>query len=261
MIEPFDGEDFADYSERLNTYFIANNIGQVAADANDATKLAADKKKVAVNISVIGKKAYSTIKDLCLPDLPADKTYEQLTEILNNFYKPKALVKERNVIDVVQRSTSLTNAAMFVLLVIAVTSVVSTTADDIIQQYPYYVIFQESGLKLKRDKFHFMMNEIVYLGFSIAAAGVSPTKEKVQAIQDAAPPTNVAELQSFIGAANFLHTVLRHYDPAIELVLQCDSSSMGVGAALLQPDPDGMLQPVAYASRTLNKAEKNLLTN
>ncbi|KAK3734690.1 hypothetical protein QZH41_002110 [Actinostola sp. cb2023] len=159
---------------------------------------------------------------------------------------------------------------------------------------------QESGLKLKRDKFHFMMNEIVYLGFSIAAAGVSPTKEKVQAIQDAAPPTNVAELQSFIGAANFLRkfvpdfarivfplykllkkgvpwkwgkaeqdafvnikaamcsdTVLRHYDPAIELVLQCDASSMGVGAALLQPGPDGMLEPVAYASRTLNQAEQN----
>ncbi|KAK3712037.1 hypothetical protein QZH41_000189 [Actinostola sp. cb2023] len=90
MIEPFDGEDFADYSERLNSYFIANNIGQVAADANEATKLVADKKKVAVTISV---------------------------------------------------------------------------------------------------------------------NGVSPTKEKVQAIQDAAPPTNVAELQSFIGAANFLRDV------------------------------------------------------
>ena len=32
---------------------------------------------------------------------------------------------------------------------------------------------------------------------------------------------------------------------------------MGVGAALLQPGPDGTLQPVAYASRILNNAEQN----
>ena len=88
-LEPFDGTDFADYSERLNSYFIANNIGQVAEDAQEAERRAADKRKVAVTISVIGKKTYSTLKDLCLPDLPADKTYEELTEILKGFYKPK----------------------------------------------------------------------------------------------------------------------------------------------------------------------------
>jgi len=159
---------------------------------------------------------------------------------------------------------------------------------------------QECGLKLKPDKFHFKMDEIVYLGFSIKAAGVSPTTEKVEAIQNAKPPTCVSELQSFIGAANFLRkfvpdfariayplyqllrkgvpwrwgkvekeafnklkeamcadTVLRHYDPAAPLELQCDASSLGVGAVLLQPGPDGSLQPVAYASRTLNNAEQN----
>ena len=45
-----------------------------------------------------------------------------------------------------------------------------------------------------------------------------------------------------------------------ELILQCDASSVGVGAALLQPGPDGALQPVAYSSRILNilnNAEQN----
>ena len=63
---------------------------------------------------------------------------------------------------------------------------------------------QECGLKLNPDKFFFMLDEIVYLGTSISAAGISPTKEKVQAIHDADPPTNVTELQSFLGSANFL---------------------------------------------------------
>ena len=81
-MEPFDGVDFTDYSKRLNAYFIANNIkGQVAAD----------KKKVAITISLIDKTDYSTRKDLCLPALPADKTYDQLTQILKDFYKPKVL--------------------------------------------------------------------------------------------------------------------------------------------------------------------------
>ncbi|XP_068707834.1 uncharacterized protein [Montipora foliosa] len=91
ILEPFDGVDFTDYSERLNSYFVANNIGQVAADASDAAKREADKRKVAVTISLIGKQTYSTLKDLCLPNLPAEKTYDQLTEILKGYYKPKVL--------------------------------------------------------------------------------------------------------------------------------------------------------------------------
>ena len=91
VLEPFDGGDFIDYSERLNAYFIANNIGQVAAEANEAAKQAAGKRKVAVTISVMGKSTYSTLKDLCLPDLPAEKSYEEIITILKGFYKPKVL--------------------------------------------------------------------------------------------------------------------------------------------------------------------------
>ncbi|XP_068708231.1 uncharacterized protein [Montipora foliosa] len=91
ILEPFDGVDFTDYSERLNSYFVANNVGQVAADASDAAKREADKRKNAVTISLIGKQTYSTLKDLCLPNLPAEKTFDQLTEILKGYYKPEVL--------------------------------------------------------------------------------------------------------------------------------------------------------------------------
>ncbi len=63
---------------------------------------------------------------------------------------------------------------------------------------------QDCGLKLKRDKFHFMLGEVIYLRMSVSEAGISPTKEKVQAIKERGPPANISELQSFIGSANFL---------------------------------------------------------
>ena len=60
-----------------------------------------------------------------------------------------------------------------------------------------------------------------------------------------------------IKAALCSDSVLRHYYSLAELVLQCDPSSVGVGAALLQTGPDKALQPVAYASRILNNADQN----
>ena len=46
-------ELFSSYLERLNQFFIANDIGQCAADATDSVRQAADRKKVAVLISVM----------------------------------------------------------------------------------------------------------------------------------------------------------------------------------------------------------------
>ena len=45
--------------------------------------------------------------------------------------------------------------------------------------------------------------------------------------------------------------VLRYFDPAIEITLQCDASDGGLGYALLQQG-----QPVAFGARGLTQAEK-----
>ena len=44
--------------------------------------------------------------------------------------------------------------------------------------------------------------------------------------------------------------VLRYYDPNKSLVIQCDASEKGMGAALLQEG-----QPLAYISRALTDTE------
>ena len=62
ILEPFYSADFTGYYKCLNSYFGANNVGQVADDATEEAQRAADRKKVTVTISLVGKKTYSTLK-------------------------------------------------------------------------------------------------------------------------------------------------------------------------------------------------------
>ena len=51
--------------------------------------------------------------------------------------------------------------------------------------------------------------------------------------------------------------VLTHYDPDLPVKLACDSSSYGLGAVISHVMGNGEERPIAFASRTLNSAEKN----
>ena len=88
-LEPFEGGEFSTYKERLEAFFVANNNGIVPDGATDAVVQAAERRKVADTISLIGKKTYATFKDLCLPDSPVRKSYKQLCDLLSNYFKPK----------------------------------------------------------------------------------------------------------------------------------------------------------------------------
>ena len=52
-------------------------------------------------------------------------------------------------------------------------------------------------------------------------------------------------------------SILVHYSNTAELLLAADTSPYGVGAVLSHRFNDGTEKPVAYASRSLSKAEKN----
>ena len=154
------------------------------------------------------------------------------------------------------------------------------------------------GLKLHPTKCSFGVSRVTYLGFSIDASGLKPTKEKLEAILNAPEPKDVTQLRSYLGMLNFyrkflvraaamlepLNSLLRkdvkwnwttehsksfqnsksalldvcllNFDPSLPIVVSADSSSYGLGAVLCQLK-DGVELPVVFASRTLNKAERN----
>eukprot|EP00117_Sycon_ciliatum_P042966 scpid56189/ scgid31186/ len=94
QMEPFDGQNFSDYLDRLECYFAANRIG-VAATTNADDVTAAGKVKTAALIALVGKATYSTLKDLCFPDKPTSKTFDEIADLLKKHFQPKlSLVAE-----------------------------------------------------------------------------------------------------------------------------------------------------------------------
>jgi hypothetical protein len=61
-----------------------------------------------------------------------------------------------------------------------------------------------SGLKLNRDKYEFRKSEIEYFGHVISSEGIRPSSDRIRAIRELKPPTNVAELRRLVGMVNYL---------------------------------------------------------
>lgn len=75
-------EDFVNYLERFDLYLKANSVE--------------DSEKVPLFLTVIGPKNYAVIKNLCLPDAPASKEYNELVKVFKNHFAPeKSIIWER----------------------------------------------------------------------------------------------------------------------------------------------------------------------
>ncbi|GFO20836.1 Pol polyprotein [Plakobranchus ocellatus] len=157
----------------------------------------------------------------------------------------------------------------------------------------------QAGLTLN-EKCEFSKPVIKFLGHIIDGHGIRADPQKIEAIVEFPVPTNITELQRFLGMVNQLAKfspelasqteplrqllkrdslwswghpqeqsfqavkknltsthVLAHYCAGRETIIAADASNAGLGAVLLQIQPDGSRRPVSYISRSLTPAEKN----
>ena len=81
-----------------------------------------------------------------------------------------------------------------------------TGASETAHLYNLSVVLERlevAGVRLKREKCSFMLQEVEYLGHRVSARGLQPLASKVQAIQDAPTPKDVSQLRSFLGMLNY----------------------------------------------------------
>ena len=136
-----------------------------------------------------------------------------------------------------------------------------------------------ANLVLQPEKVQLLKNSVTFLGHVVNEKGVSPDPSKIEAIKNYPTPTCINDVRSALGLFSyyrrFIHKfskkaksmqlmkehltsapILVYPDSNKTFKLTVDSSAYAIGAVLSQ-EYDGFNHPVAYLSRTLNKAEQN----
>ncbi|XDV22712.1 hypothetical protein PO909_027558 [Leuciscus waleckii] len=125
--------------------------------------------------------------------------------------------------------------------------------------------FKEANLTVNMKKTHFFRTSLKFLGHIVTATGIKADPEKTRAVQDFPVPKNIKEVQRFLGMAALKQLlvsppVLGHPNLNLPFVIYTDASEVGLGAVLVQQTGLGTEEVLAFASRTLNPAERNYTT-
>ena len=73
----------------------------------------------------------------------------------------------------------------------------------LVHLWEVYEKFQYAGMKLKPSKCDYFKLHIEYLGNLISGTGIYPLEQKIQAILDLAPPTNITQVWHILGLASY----------------------------------------------------------
>ena len=71
--------------------------------------------------------------------------------------------------------------------------------------------FRDHNLKLKPRKCHYFKEQVEFLGKLVSGTGVSISPDKLDAVKEWQVPTNVKELQSFLGFMNYHRNHIQNF--------------------------------------------------
>ena len=92
---------------------------------------------------------------------------------------------------------------------------------------------QRSGLKLNKAKCELRKEELGFFGHRVGKDGIKPDPEKVRAIIELSPPSNVSELRRLLGMVNYLGKFL----PDLSSILQPLNDLLKISSAWVWGSP------------------------
>jgi hypothetical protein len=69
----------------------------------------------------------------------------------------------------------------------------------------------EDNIKINLQKCFFGSKEVCYLGFRLTEQGILPGTDKLQAVKNTPPLSNVHEVQQFLGLCNFFCCLIQNF--------------------------------------------------
>jgi hypothetical protein len=94
----------------------------------------------------------------------------------------------------------------------------------------------QNHLKVNLNKCVFGKKEVSYLGFMLTPEGIKPGRNKLQAIRDAQPPTNIKMVRSFVGLCNFVRTHIKDFAIIAAPLFKVTRKDSGYKSGPLPPD-------------------------
>ena len=70
---------------------------------------------------------------------------------------------------------------------------------------------KQHNLKINIQKSHFGCKEVSYLGFRLTPNGIKPGVDKLKAVKEALPPSDVHEVRQFLGLCNFFRGHVKNF--------------------------------------------------
>ena len=67
------------------------------------------------------------------------------------------------------------------------------------------------GITLNKTKCEFGKQELEFYGYRFSQTGLTPTTDKVKAVQECTPPTSKSEVRSFLGMTGYLAKFIPRY--------------------------------------------------
>jgi hypothetical protein len=87
-----------------------------------------------------------------------------------------------------------------------------------------FEILQNAGLQINPAKCTFSVSSLTFLGHNVDSSGISPMEKHVKALTDFPPPSDLKQLQRFLGLINFY----RRYTPTTDGSASRQSENTGL---------------------------------